>query len=214
MRTSASRSEFAMPTRGGRSLGTQLLVYLVASAVFVAILALSIGRRQADRGIRGFLYSPLCRAALQNDLPAMTSLLKDGHDINLKSKNVAPLHVAVMRGHSEAVELLLRHKADVNLLGMKDQCPPISIASAGRDPAMVRTLLDHNADPDLRDRYGCTPLMYAAKSGATMCIRVLLRAGANTGARSSSAVGGRTAYEIAVKEGYGMAAKLLAEQGR
>jgi hypothetical protein len=46
----------------------------------------------------------------------------------------------------------------------------------------IEVLLSRGVEVDVRDRNGCTPLMYAAECGTMDCIKKLLRAGANVDA--------------------------------
>jgi ankyrin repeat protein len=49
---------------------------------------------------------------------------------------------------------------------------------AGGGESLVRLLLEHGADPNLRDTLGCTPLWYAAGNGTVGMMRMLMAAGA------------------------------------
>jgi len=51
-------------------------------------------------------------------------------------------------------------------------------AVAMRSAGLVKILLDKGIDIEARDFIGCTPLMYAAKSGSTEMVEMLLDAGA------------------------------------
>ncbi|KAK0504823.1 hypothetical protein EDD18DRAFT_1126615 [Armillaria luteobubalina] len=62
-------------------------------------------------------------------------------------------------------------------------------------PSLVRFLVDHGADLDMRDRNGYTPLHFAASMGSKECVRYLLNAGADTEIVNAL---GKTAREIAM----------------
>ena len=55
---------------------------------------------------------------------------------------------------------------------------PLLWAAARGDDRAVQTLLDHNADPNVMDMYLSPPVSYAADRGHTLCVKLLLEAGA------------------------------------
>jgi len=55
---------------------------------------------------------------------------------------------------------------------------PLLWAAARGDHHAVQTLLDHNADPNVMDMYLAPPVSYAADRGHTLCVKLLLEAGA------------------------------------
>lgn len=79
-------------------------------------------------------------------------------------------------------------------------------AVAGRRLAMVRELLDAGANPNLADDAGVTPLMTAARSGATDFVVLLLEHGATVGLRDRKS---RSAYDYANYNDYSETARLL-----
>ena len=55
---------------------------------------------------------------------------------------------------------------------------PLLWAAARGDHQAVQMLLDHNADPNTMDTYLAPPVSYAADRGHTLCVKLLLEAGA------------------------------------
>jgi len=55
---------------------------------------------------------------------------------------------------------------------------PLLWAAARGDHHAVQTFLDHNADPNVMDMYLAPPVSYAADRGHTLCVKLLLEAGA------------------------------------
>jgi len=55
---------------------------------------------------------------------------------------------------------------------------PLLWAAARGDHQAVQTLLDHNANPNVMDIYLAPPVSYAADRGHTLCVKLLLEAGA------------------------------------
>jgi ankyrin repeat protein len=55
---------------------------------------------------------------------------------------------------------------------------PLLWAAARGDHESIRILLDHDADPNIMDMYLAPPVSYAADRGHTLCVKLLLEAGA------------------------------------
>ncbi len=83
-------------------------------------------------------------------------------------------------------------------------------AAAGGSAEIVGLLLDKGFRPGEADRFGWTPLHYAARDGRTDAARVLVERGAPLDARS---VMGQTAYNVAVERDMEAAAAFLAGKG-
>jgi len=88
----------------------------------------------------------------------------------------SPLVAAATDNRKECLEALLRHGANVNI--MVNSAPALASACTYNNPDCAKVLLKHGAninavDPD----FGMSPLMFAAMSGATDCLSVLLEHG-------------------------------------
>ncbi len=116
-------------------------------------------------------------------------------------------HAAHHSGNMRVVELLLSRGADVDLhlaaaLGMAPEVDrilrdaphlatqagtwlrtPLHWAASGGHPGLAEWLLEHGADPNASDRFGCTPLHLAAELGRGSTLGLLLEGGADTNAR-------------------------------
>lgn len=121
-----------------------------------------------------------------------------------------PLMAAAMYGHIETAKLLLMRGADVRL------CPgeygtALTGAASGGNPDMVRLLLRHGSNPNVRTpRGGETPLMYAADGGHSGAAGVLLAAGADINAGNCA---GRTPLMCAASNGHDRTVWLLLVAG-
>ena len=74
------------------------------------------------------------------------------------------LHFATQNPHYEVVEALVNAPgADVNLEDNDHMTPLATACKRGTSPAIVKLLLDHDADSDRRDKDGWSPLMYASR---------------------------------------------------
>jgi hypothetical protein len=83
-------------------------------------------------------------------------------------------------------------------------------AAAGGSAEIVRSLLDKGYDPARPDRFGWTPLHYAARDGRTDAARILVEKGAPLDARS---IMGQTPYNVALERKMEGVATLLAGKG-
>ncbi len=119
-----------------------------------------------------------------------------------------PLHFAAMNGHTAVVKRLLQEDIGVNEVA-KSQFTPLLYACAGKrvetiedtifyklmwerklitpqqlifeggNTAIVKLLLEHGAEVNVRDKKGLTPLHYAAMEGNLETVKLLLKQGAN-----------------------------------
>ncbi|MCB9673611.1 MAG: ankyrin repeat domain-containing protein [Alphaproteobacteria bacterium] len=87
------------------------------------------------------------------------------------------LMAAIAASAEDLVEFLLMHGANANHVAREDT--PLTIAAAEAPITIVRMLLDHGADPDLRRPDGWTPLMLAAFVGDATRVKLLLEQGAD-----------------------------------
>ena len=78
-------------------------------------------------------------------------------------RSYAPLHIAAIKGHREAVDSLLRHGADVNAAGKCGRTPLFSAAAKG-NRGIWKDLLKGEADLNKAAEDGFTPLMAAIQN--------------------------------------------------
>lgn len=120
-------------------------------------------------------------------------LLRKGADIRRGSRN--PLIEACANGHEATVRVLIEAGATINKVyswdgGVSEGQTPIQVAiSMGEHPAVVRLLLDHQADANLRNLAGATALDIAMLNGRKATIPLLLQHGARLGHSSLALVG-------------------------
>lgn len=105
--------------------------------------------------------SKLLDAAEAGDSASLEKLLLAKNNPNdFASGEDGPLHIAARKGHTEAVRLLLSHKAKVNTKGVNGYTPLMRAADAGSF-AIVKMLLEAGADVSLKN---------AAKTDALHCV--------------------------------------------
>lgn len=136
-----------------------------------------------------FLNKRLIRAAEQNDVEEMRSLLQKGADINTRGfkDRVTPLMAAIIKGRKEAAEFLIKNGADVNMPN-KSGLTPLMACAITMPVNMMHLLLEKGADVNARDCEGNTPLVAAAldKQGdGCEKIQLLLQNGANVNAQNN-----------------------------
>jgi ankyrin repeat protein len=120
-----------------------------------------------------------------------------------------PLGLACYFGHYEAAEYLIKAGASINSPSLKESnAAPIQLAVANRHERIVSLLLDHGADPNVREKNGCTPLHAAAQNNDLPMIRLLLFNGANLTIRSHD---GKLPIDFAMEAGHKEAVGLLKE---
>ena len=109
-------------------------------------------------------YPPIWSAAALGDSDAIRRNLSAGANPNAFGDDSTPLQIATERGHSKAVELLIRARADPNLTDSYGNGPlwtavhEATLAVRTEDNvAIVRMLLAAGANPDHKNRYGRTP---------------------------------------------------------
>lgn len=163
--------------------------------------------------------NPLLEAVLTGSVPAVTTLLEAGANVNLVDPQYfqahSPLEAALKSNNTEVAQLLLDHKADVNLrtpsglpLDYALDFERFEFASillkAGANVSnpneklfdmaekgnceWMSILLERGADPNINLR-STTPLIKAVQEKHTDAVKLLLKAGANVNLVISSLTG-------------------------
>jgi ankyrin repeat protein len=111
-----------------------------------------------------------------------------------------PLHLAAFFAHPECVEVLLERHAEVNSPARNSsRVSPIHSAVAGRNREIVRLLLGHGANVNVKQHGGWTPLHAAAMHGDKVLVQLLLQHGAEPALTSDD---GKTAADLAQAGGH------------
>ena len=150
---------------------------------------------------------PLVKAVAINDFKAVTALLAKGADAKVRNSFETPvLIMAIRRGSTSMVDVLLKNRADPNVRDIDSDWTPLltllgtpCLKDADRTD-LVRLLLGAGADANAASRKegdllrGMPPLMYAAMAGYEDIGQLLLDRGANVNAKLPS---GDTALSMA-----------------
>jgi ankyrin repeat protein len=75
--------------------------------------------------------------------------------------------------NSETVTLLLKHGAEVNATDGDEHWTPLMFAAAEGQAAVIKTLLQHDANPGLKDIDGETALDFALQRGQEQAANLL-----------------------------------------
>ena len=120
-----------------------------------------------------------------------------------------PLSLACFFGHIDSAEYLVKAGAPINVHSRNSiGAAPLQSAVAGRHRKIAKMLLEHRADPNIREPNGYTPLHTAAQNGDDEMIRTLLYGGADLLLTSDD---GKTALDLAMAGGHEKAVLLLGE---
>ncbi|KMT02711.1 hypothetical protein BVRB_8g193000 [Beta vulgaris subsp. vulgaris] len=120
-------------------------------------------------------YFALQWAALNNRTAAARYILEHGGDINaVDHTGQTALHWSAVRGAIQVAELLLQEGARVNVADMYGYQTTHVAAQYGQTAFLYHIVMKRNADPDVPDNDGRSPLHWAAYKGFADCIRLLL----------------------------------------
>ena len=121
--------------------------------------------------------------------------LQGAHVESRDVRGRSPLCLAASKGHSDIVSLLLQvDSIDVDTISSGNT--PLHFAIFGRHVSCVQTLLDNsNANPNIHNSNGLTPLHAAVRCSSDDIVRLLLRSGGLEG-ESQPHVGNVSLYDI------------------
>lgn len=140
-------------------------------------------------------------AALHGDAGLVTELLERGAQADAINKvGGAPLLYAA--GNLDSVRALVKRGAEVNRISQFGTTPLMAAARYPQSSDVVRFLLEHGADPRVKNRFKADALASAALAGDVAAYRLLLAAGARPDdAIQPAAMGHREIVEAALGAG-------------
>ncbi|KAL7097109.1 hypothetical protein ACP275_10G122400 [Erythranthe tilingii] len=123
----------------------------------------------------GLGYYALQWAALNNRTAAAQYIIEHGGDISARDHTgQTALHWSAVRGAIQVAELLLQDGARVNAADFNGYQTTHVAAQYGQTAFLCHVVTKWNADPDVPDNDGRSPLHWAAYKGYADCIRLLL----------------------------------------
>ncbi|KAL9223942.1 hypothetical protein vseg_000025 [Gypsophila vaccaria] len=123
----------------------------------------------------GLGYYALQWAALNNRTAAARFILEHGGDVHAADHTgQTALHWTAVRGAVQVAELLMQEGARVNAADMYGYQTTHVAAQYGQTAFLYHMVMKWNADPDVPDNDGRSPLHWAAYKGFADCIRLLL----------------------------------------
>ncbi|MGA2879318.1 MAG: ankyrin repeat domain-containing protein [Bryobacteraceae bacterium] len=153
----------------------------------------------------------LIRAVKAGDATAVSSMIKQGVDVNAPEANgTTPLHWAVYQRDAALVKRLIAAGAKVSVVNQFGSTPMQEAAVTG-DAEIIKMLLAAGADVESANAQGQTALMVVARTGKVDAAKALLIAGAKVNATES--FGGQTALMWAAAESQPAMIRMLLEYG-
>ena len=142
-------------------------LYYAALCGFTGLTEHLIITRQTDINAKGGVHGTALNAALaKGELEIAEILLQNGANVNaVDLSGKSSLQRATEAGHSTIVDLLLKHKADVNLQESKECWTPLHVTAWTGKLNICQLLLKHGADVAKKTGMGITALHLASGSG-------------------------------------------------
>jgi ankyrin repeat protein len=118
-------------------------------------------------------WTPLHIVASKNDARFANMLITHGVSIDKQDNQYdrTPLHVSLEQHHFKFAEFLINKGANINSKVFGETS--LFTAAKEGDDILVKFLIDHKADPSIRDGAGYTPLHIAAEKGRYTIVKML-----------------------------------------
>ena len=132
--------------------------------------------------------SPFLEAALEGHPVLVDMLIEKGADLAARDRrNRTALHLAAAQGRVEVVESLLFAGADPDARIDPDGLTALHLALVAKEvlTALVTTLVDARADPNIPDREGLTAVHYGAQVKDDFVLELLVKAGGDVALKTA-----------------------------
>lgn len=140
------------------------------------------GKGRTQKSDAHLLHSEMFRAIASSDRTRLKNMLDAGAQMDVRDVNGrTPLEAAVEHQAHACIHLLLVRGAEPNVLGAANGLSPLHKAAWGGKDGIVRMLLLHGADINLRARDGSTALHFAVAANQYDVVKLLLDRHAKTG---------------------------------
>lgn len=126
----------------------------------------------------------------------MESLMKQNPDVinSVNQMGFSPLILACYRGNVEVAKYLIDKTKDLNYNSPEGTA--LSSLCINYNKELVERLLAKNADPNIQDSHGNTPLLWAVKRNNLELVSLLLKHKADINMKDSVGI---SAFEYAIK---------------
>lgn len=148
-------------------------------------------------GILGFSQDKdVFDVARSGTVPEMEILIKQNPEIvnSVNPMGFSPLILACYRGNVEVAKYLIDKTKDVNYNSPEGTA--LSSLCINYNKELVERLLARNADPNIQDAHGNSPLLWAVKRSNLELVGLLLDRKADINMKDSAGI---SAFEYAVK---------------
>jgi len=137
-------------------------------------------------------------------------LVKAGADVRTTNKlGENALWLAAVNNHADLVRLVIQKTGVGTAKNREGDALLVRVAGLGKG-RVIKVLLDHDQNVNMRGKFDNTALMLAADSGHAEIVEILLAAGASVNAKN---VYGNTALMLAAKNGHSESVRLLLDSG-
>ncbi|XP_053377893.1 ankyrin repeat and protein kinase domain-containing protein 1-like [Mercenaria mercenaria] len=128
-------------------------------------------------------WTPLCEAIKEGTLVNVKKILQKYQfpDLKIIGETVlseSPLHLAVIDGRADIVDLLLSHGIDVTTTNLYGETP-LHVACRTGNTAVVKKLLDAGSLLEYKDSGECTPLFHAIYGNRPAVTELLIKVGSD-----------------------------------
>lgn len=178
--------------------------YIVAIALTALLCATVIISSVGDTRIAD--------AAMEKDIAAVRTLLKQGVDVNQsQGDGMTALHWAALNGDAEIAKVLIQAGANLRATTRLGSYTPLFMAARAGFAPIIDILVKAGANVRTPAQGGLTPLMMAASSSSVDALKLLIEAGAEVNATETER--GQTAMSFAAAFNQADAIKLLLQHG-
>ena len=202
-----------MNIREAKQNATALYVAAAFGQDDIVGLLLDLG---ANPNVEGGEYGSALRAAARGGFGAIVErLVRSGAKLDPgttsgRDAGASTLHLAVVGGHEDVVQMLLKRRSVNPNAVSQDGLSPLTEAAVGGHKAVVELLLDKGANLETKDKAGATALLRAVKSGHQEVADLLVKRGADVQTKDSSE---RTPLFVAAEAGQDGLVQLLLDGG-
>ncbi|QWE33115.1 MULTISPECIES: ankyrin repeat domain-containing protein [unclassified Wolbachia] len=152
------------------------LLHIAARNDLVKIAELLIKKGANVDAVNKVKRTPLHAAVLFCYTEVIKVLIENGVNVNVADQNgCTPLHCAAHNENKEIVELLLNKGANVDAVDLAESTVlHHAISAENCQVEIVKAIIQKEADVDIADKYGRTPLSWAIRNGYSEVAKILL----------------------------------------